>query len=223
MRNDRKEQMDIVKETNSYIVINKPAGIATQTSGIGQKDVLSEVKNYLSEQNNVKNPYVAVINRLDQPVSGLVLMAKNKAAAADLSRQLSDKAIEKYYKATVYGHMPKMSGELTDYLIKDAKTNSSRIADRIEKQAKEARLEYKVLHRDTDTDELDIHLLTGRHHQIRLQLSNAGCPLLGDRKYGNERSIKYSDSQHIGSVRLTAYRLIFNDPQDGRRVSCTCT
>ena len=94
---------------------------------------------------------------------------------------------------------------------------------KIEKQAKEARLEYKVLHRDTDTDELDIHLLTGRHHQIRLQLSNAGCPLLGDRKYGNERSIKYSDSQHIGSVRLTAYRLIFNDPQDGRRVSCTCT
>ena len=214
MRNDRKEQMDIVKETNSYIVINKPAGIATQTSEIGQKDVLSEVKNYLSEQNNVKNPYVAVINRLDQPVSGLVLMAKNRAAAADLSRQLSDNAIEKYYKATVYGHMPKMSGELTDYLIKDAKTNSSRIADRIEKQAKEARLEYKVLHRDTDTDELDIHLLTGRHHQIRVQLSGAGCPIVGDKKYGNEGSKAYSTINHINNVRLKAYRLVLPNGHD---------
>ena len=215
--------MDIVKETDSYIVINKPPGIATQTSQIGQKDVVSEVKNYLSKQNKVKNPYIAVINRLDQPVSGLVLMAKNKAVAANLSRQLSENVIEKYYKATVYGHMPQMSGELTDYLIKDAKTNTSRIADSFDRQAKKARLEYRVLHRDTDSDELDIHLLTGRHHQIRVQFANAGCPLLGDRKYGNERSIKYSDTQNIDSVRLMAYKLIFNDPKDGKKVSCTCT
>ena len=215
--------MDIVKETDNYIVINKPAGIATQTSKIGQKDVVSEVKNHLSKGSAVKNPYIAVINRLDQPVSGLVLLAKNKDAAADLSRQLTDKVIEKYYRATVYGHLPQMSGKLIDYLIKDAKTNSSRIADSLEKQAKKAMLEYTVTKRDSDTDEVDIHLLTGRHHQIRLQFANAGCPLLGDRKYGNERSVEYSDKQGVDSVRLTAYRLTFNDPRDGSRVSCTCT
>ena len=105
----------------------------------------------------------------------------------------------------------------------DAKTNSSRIADSLEKQAKKAMLEYTVTKRDSDTDEVDIHLLTGRHHQIRLQFANAGCPLLGDRKYGNERSVEYSDKQGVDSVRLTAYRLTFNDPRDGSRVSCTCT
>ena len=215
--------MDIVKETENYIVINKPAGIPTQTSKIGQKDVASEVRNHLSKDNSTKNPYIAIINRLDQPVSGLVLLAKNKEAAANLSRQLTNGDIEKYYRATVYGHMPDMNGELTDYLIKDAKTNSSRIADSRDGQAKKAVLIYTVADRKEDTDELDIKLLTGRHHQIRVQLANVGCPLLGDRKYGSERSVEYSNKQGIDSVGLTAYRLTFNDPRDGSRVSCSRT
>ena len=223
MRDDQKKQMDIVKETENYIVINKPAGIPTQTSKIGQKDVVSEVRNHLSKDNSTKNPYIAIINRLDQPVSGLVLLAKNKEAAANLSRQLTNGDIEKYYRATVYGHMPDMNGELTDYLIKDAKTNLSRIADSLDRQAKKAVLIYTVADRKEDTDELDIKLLTGRHHQIRVQLANVGCPLLGDRKYGSERSVEYSNKQGIDSVGLTAYRLTFNDPRDGSRVSCSCT
>ena len=95
---------NIVKETDNYIVVNKLAGIATQTARLGQKDLVSEVKNYLADSTGVKNPYLAVINRLDQPVEGLVLFAKNEKSAAYLSNLLNEGKIQKYYRASVYGH-----------------------------------------------------------------------------------------------------------------------
>lgn len=207
--------MIIVGETNNYIVIHKPAGIATQTARLGEKDIVSEVKNYLAGKR--ERPYVAVINRLDQPVEGLVLMAKNEKSAAALSNQLTEGRIEKYYIAQVYGS-PMKDQTLTDYLIKDSKTNMSKVVGKDVNGSKKAVLEYTIKDTDDETSIVRIHLITGRHHQIRVQMSNMGCPLIGDRKYGNEQSIKYSDENNIKTVRLKACQLRFNDPANKKQV-----
>lgn len=203
--------LNIVKENENFIVIHKPSGLATQTARLGEKDIISEVKNYLAK-NGSKNLYVAVINRLDQPVEGLVLIAKNEKTAAALSKQLEDNQINKYYYATVYGHMPEANGVLEDYLLKDGKSNTSKVVDKSVKNAKLAKLEYQVVDSDENTDTVKIHLITGRHHQIRVQFSNAKRPLLGDNKYGTAESLSYSKQHGIRWVKLKAYSLSFIDP-----------
>ena len=210
--------LSVVKENDNYIVIHKPSGIATQTSKLGEKDLVSEVKNYLAKSGS-KNPYLAVINRLDQPVEGLVLFAKNEKAAADLSKQLNDNKINKTYYATVWGHMPDSEGVLEDYLLKDGKTNTSKVVNKGVNNSKLAKLEYKVISSDENTDILKIHLLTGRHHQIRVQFANAKHPLLGDTKYGSNESIAYSKSISMRFVWLKAYGLVFTDPKTKEAVN----
>lgn len=212
--------LNIVAENDNYIVINKPAGLPTQTARMGQADLLSEVNNYLFSKGD-KNPKISVINRLDQPVAGLVLIAKNGKAAAVLSRQLNENGIEKYYEAVILGHMEEKSGRLEDKLIKDSKTNMSRIAGQTDKQAKRAVLEYEVIESDEMTDKVRIHLLTGRHHQIRVQFSHRGHPLLGDLKYGNEESMGLSRERNIKNVCLLEYKLSFFDTFAGKEVSFT--
>ena len=201
----------IVKENDNYIVVHKPAGIATQTARLGQKDLMSEIKNHVAESTGMKNPYLAVINRLDQPVEGLVLFAKNEKSAANLSRLLNEGKIKKFYHASVYGHMNSKEGRLEDYLVKDGKSNLSKVSDRNDKQAKKAVLEYKVVDRNEETDTLDIKLITGRHHQIRVQLSHAGCPILGDTKYASVDSAESSRTNGIGNICLKAYKLILEN------------
>lgn len=203
--------LSIVKENDNYIVIHKPSGIATQTARMGEKDLVSEVKNHLAK-NGTKNPYLAVINRLDQPVEGLVLFAKNDKTAAALSKQLTESQINKYYYATVWGHMPEKEGELEDYLLKDGKTNTSRVVSKGTSNAKCAKLKYQVIGQNDKTDILKIHLLTGRHHQIRVQLANSGHPILGDTKYGTPESKEYSKQKAINKLCLKAYSLEFNHP-----------
>lgn len=212
--------LSIVEENDNYIIIRKPAGVPTQTAQPGQKDLVSEVSNYLFYKGD-NNPRVSVINRLDQPVEGLVLFAKNTKAAAALSKQLNENRIEKYYEAVVYGHMEDKSGRLEDMLVKDSKTNTSRIAKPGEKQAKKAILEYEVIESDDLTDKVRIHLLTGRHHQIRVQFSHIGHPLLGDLKYGNDISKGLSKEKNIKNVSLLAYKLSFFDTFTGKEVSFT--
>ena len=220
-KHQRTIDLKIVSENENYIVLHKAAGIATQTARLGEQDLVSEVKNYLADNGHEKNPYIAVINRLDQPVEGLVLMAKDEKTAALLSRQLTQSEIEKYYQARVYGHMPSESGTLEDWIKKDAKTNLSVISVKDDKQAKKAVLEYRVISGDEKTDTLDIHLLTGRHHQIRLQLSHAGCPLIGDRKYTSADSKAYSEAAGIKNICLKAYKLVFTDPSNKKRIELT--
>lgn len=217
--------MNIIFEDDYILAIHKPAGIATQTSKIGEKDLYSEAKNH------VNGNYIGIINRLDQPVEGIVLLAKSNQVAAALEKQIQTHSMEKYYHAKVYLTNPDKHDDLvdittdqslfpialTDYMCRD-KNNISRICLPDDTDAKEARLEYAIRELDEDEALLDIHLLTGRHHQIRLQLSNAGMPILGDRKYGNEASIKYSMTNRIRNVALCAYRLKFTHPVSGEKI-----
>lgn len=211
----------ILYEDKDIIVCHKPAGIATQTARVGQADMVSEITNYLKDAcpDSKKTLYVGVIHRLDQPVEGILVFAKNKAAAADLSRQASGDDMKKEYLAIVCGENFPQAGELRDYLLKDAKTNLSRIVPPEVKGAKEAKLSYEILSEGPfGTALVRVRLYTGRHHQIRVQMANAGMPLLGDRKYAGETAASLSMQLGVREIALCAYRLAFNHPQTGKRM-----
>ena len=190
--------MRIVYEDDSIIVIHKDAGEATQTKKASAEDVVSMLKKHICAETGIKkDPYVGVIHRLDQPVEGLLVFAKSKTAAAELSRQIQGDLINKIYTATVEGVLSEQSSEvLIDYIYKDTKENKAVIADSADiraqsgKEIKRAELSYKVLKADDaeNISVLKIHLKTGRFHQIRAQLSFMGHPITGDVKYGAKKS-----------------------------------
>lgn len=222
----------ILYEDSAILVAVKPAGLPVQTKKIGVMDMVSELKNYLMKKQE-KELYV--IHRLDQPVEGLLVFAKNAGAASSLTAQVGlakdeDKML-KIYQAKIYGHMPEAKGKLVDWMQMDVAENQSVIVSAPKEtvreakknlasklKPKEARLEYEVLEQDELTETLRIHLLTGRHHQIRLQLSHAGHPILGDLKYGNKESIEFAKSLGIRNVALKAIHLEFRHPESGERM-----
>lgn len=217
-------QNRILYEDNDILVCHKPAGIATQTARIGQADMVSEMENYLARNparcESKEKPHIYVVHRLDQPVEGILVFAKQQAAAAALSAQAAGDEMEKEYLALVCdlreGRQMR-SGILTDYLLKDGKTNLSRVVPSEVKGAKEARLSYEIL-REEWPAVAKVRLYTGRHHQIRVQMANAGLPLLGDRKYAPKEAIALSERLGIRDVALCAYRLSFLHPQTKERM-----
>lgn len=198
-------------EDDAIIVIHKPAGIATETARIGQADVVSELKNYLKAKG--KGTYLGMIHRLDQPVEGLLVFAKTPEAAKVLTKQLENGTLKKSYAALV----PKIEseavtqGELEDYLLKDSRTNLSKVVAAGTQGAKKAKLGWKLLRnieaKDVSYSLVEVEIYTGRHHQIRVQMSHAGMPLLGDSKYGNEVSRKLTEALGIRHTALLANRL----------------
>ena len=215
----------IIYEDPHIIVCHKPAGVPTQSARVSTPDMETMLKNYLS------GGYLAVIHRLDQPVEGLLVFAKTPKAARELNRQLTSSAFGKYYRAVVSGIPEPPEDTLEDYLVKDARTNASRICTKNTPGAKAARLHYKVakIYRDTSpvTSLVEIHLDTGRHHQIRVQMAHLGCPLAGDRKYGavhpdpghtaSGENISQAHGGNTGPLRLCAYRLEFRHPVSGEQ------
>ncbi len=205
----------ILYEDKEIIVCHKPAGIATQTGQTRQKDMVSEIKNYLES-----NPYLGVVHRLDQPVEGILVFAKTPFAAKELSRQLTGNLLHKQYDAVVLGEGFSESRELVDYLKKKAETNRSEITNMGESGAKKAILRAKTLDMNLQKNIalLEITLLTGRHHQIRVQLSGAGYPILGDKKYGTEKSIQKSLELGVDHVALCACRLELLHPKTKKKL-----
>lgn len=217
--------MNILYEDNYILVVEKPAGTATQSAKVGEPDMETELRKYRKSKKEPTEIYV--IHRLDQPVSGILVFAKTKDAAAKLSKELEKENFSKDYMAVVFkgkenapsNDILNKETELVDYLVKESKTNSSRIAlNPKESGAKEARLVYRKISENEDTATLQIHLLTGRHHQIRLQLSNAGMPIIGDLKYGTKESIEYSKLNNVRFVCLKAFRLTFVHPMTGKNM-----
>lgn len=209
-----REKIEILYEDEDIIVVYKPAKIATQTGKIGEKDVESFLKNHIYKQRKVRQaPYLAVIHRLDQPVEGVLVFAKNKSAAKELNRQLQTKGFGKEYKAVVCGELPKEKGRLRDYIVKDPQANRAFICEKNRDKAKEAILYYDLLEKRKDgTNLVHICLETGRFHQIRIQMANIGCPLLGDAKYNpmTESSGRWEQ------IALCAYKLKFEHPGTGK-------
>lgn len=197
---------EILYEDDAIIVCVKAAGVATQTKQIGQKDMESMLRTYRMQKGEPS--YIGVVHRLDQPVSGVMVFAKTKEAAADLSRQVSTKAADKYYYAVTDGVPDKTKGTLEDYLLRDGKTNLSKVVASKETGAKRAELSYEVLTKSETRALVKIKLATGRHHQIRVQMAHAGWPLVGDRKYNFKENMKPGG----GAMCLCSYKLGFTHP-----------
>ena len=201
--------LDIIYEDDDIILCRKPAGVATQTKRLGQQDMESLLKNYRAKKK--EPPYIGAVHRLDQPVEGLMVFAKNQKAAASLSKQIQQKIIGKHYYAVSAFSPKEKEGRLEDYLVTDKKNNVTRVVE-MPKDAKKAILEYKVIDEADDGRTLfDIHLHTGRQHQIRVQMAHMGCPLIGDGKYG----IPSAGSQGLA---LCSYRLSFMHPTTGKKI-----
>ena len=210
----------ILYEDDQVLVCVKPAGLATQTSRIGQKDLVSIMMNHVSDGRG--KPYIGLINRLDQPVSGIVLFAKDPQSAAALANEQKMHDMTKEYRAAVSGKLDIKSGYMSDYIVTDPHSNMSRVTDDKEEGAKKAVLEFEVLKEEkiaeNDVSLISIHLITGRHHQIRLQMSHAGLPIIGDNKYGNEESKRISSEIGAGGLALCACRLSFTHPKTHKTV-----
>ena len=204
--------LHILYEDEQIVVCYKPAGVPTQTAKLGEQDMVSLLKNYL------KGSYVSVIHRLDQPVEGVLVFAKTPFAAKELNRELTKYGFGKYYRAVLWGAPPKDEDILVDYLVKDAKTNTSRVAKSTDKDAKKAILSYKIMNRGEDGGKevslVNIKLETGRHHQIRAQMSNLGCSIWGDTKYNRNPM----QDRRFRQMALCAYHLEFEHPKTKKRM-----
>ena len=202
----------ILYEDNVLIVVHKPAGIATETAKIGQADVVSLLRRHRKQQG--EDTYIGVIHRLDQPVEGLLVFAKSTEIAGKLSGMLQKGLIKKQYAALAAGIPETEEGMLCDFLIQDRRTNLSRVVPQGTPGAKEARLRWRLVKRfpKNGFSLMEIEIFTGRHHQIRVQMSNAGMPLLGDVKYGSEASQQISGYMKIINTALLADKLLLTHP-----------
>ena len=203
----------ILHEDEHVIVCYKPAGIATQTAKMGAQDMESLLKNYLYKKEK-KMPYIAVIHRLDQPVEGILVFAKTSFAAKELNKGLQGAGFGKYYKAVVCGIPKEKKATLEDYLVKDGKTNTSRVGKKEEAESKKAVLSYEVLRQEADKALVQVKLETGRHHQIRVQMANMGCPIWGDTKYNSGENVDKSWK----NIALCAYHLEFVHPKTKKKM-----
>lgn len=199
-----RELIPILYEDKDILVCVKPAGVASQTKRSGQQDMVSLLRNYRYEQG--EEPYIGLVHRLDQPVEGILVFGKHAQSTAELNKQMAKGFFSKIYLAVTEGNMPRQEGKLLDYLKKDGRRNLSAAAQKGDPQAKRAELLYRVL----ETDEsccpvrnlVKVQLLTGRHHQIRVQMANLGTPLAGDTKYSRGLQAEHGSGPHAEHNRM---------------------
>lgn len=226
--------LNVLYEDKDMIVVVKPAGLESQSGKSFAPDMVSEIRKHLAAYpqdihkltgnkstagRNPQPPYVGVIHRLDRPVSGIMVYAKNQKAAGALSTSLKQGKIEKRYQAVVCGKPVDNCGVYVDYLRQDKKNNCSQIVDKSDPEGKKAELEYKVLDCIQDAEKegetlslVEIRLITGRHHQIRVQFSGHGTPLYGDGRYGTV------EKESRRPLALCACKLKFNHPITGKEM-----
>jgi 23S rRNA pseudouridine1911/1915/1917 synthase len=174
---------DVVYEDRQLLVVNKPACLATMGVEATVPSLLGEVKKYLAREHVDASCFAAVTGRLDYPVSGLVVIAKDAATADNLRRQRENGSILKTYHAVVTVSIKPRESELTHWLLKSKRRRSVSVVQEKTAEAQCAKLRYTLLHKTDSLSMLSIILLTGRKHQIRVQLSEFGHAILGDRKY----------------------------------------
>lgn len=185
--------LKIIYEDNHIIVVEKPANIPSQGDKTGDLDMLTIIKAYLKEKyNKPGNVYLGLVHRLDRPVGGVMVFAKTSKAAARLSEQVREKVFKKKYLVIVNGEFKEKKGTLKDYLLKNERLNKSRVVEEGTKNSKYAELDYEVLKYDKEQNLslLKINLHTGRHHQIRVQLSSRDHSIYGDAKYNGRGSAR---------------------------------
>ena len=205
---------DILYEDNHLLVVNKRCGDLVQPDTSGDAALEDEIKAYIKRRDHKPGDvFLGVVHRIDRPVSGAVLFAKTSKALARMNEQIRTGAIEKIYWAVTEQTPDPEAGELRHWLVRDARQNRSRVYTSPRAEAKESRLRYRTLARSDRYTLVGVELLTGRHHQIRAQLSAIGHPIKGDLKYGAKRS------NPDGSISLLAKSISFVHPVSKEEIS----
>lgn len=208
------KEVEILYEDNHLLVVCKKPGEIVQGDKTGDLPMVEQLKYILKEKyNKPGNVFCGVVHRLDRPVGGVVIFAKTGKALSRLNEMLRRSEIHKTYLAIVEGCPAECEAELKHYITTVERTNKSYAHTNPRSDAKEARLKYKVLTKGDRYSLISVQLLTGRKHQIRVQLSKIGCPIKGDLKYGARRS------NQDGSISLLAYRVEFIHPVSKQHIS----
>lgn len=202
----------IVYEDQYIIVCHKPPGFPVQSARMGVMDLECACLNYLHRQKPDRQPFVGIVQRLDQPAEGLMAVAKDKRTAGELGKQVLDGRMEKTYLALAEGKIEPEEDDLEDWMVKDSRLRMGKIVHENDKGAKKAGMHYRVVDYREGKSLLEIRLYTGRFHQIRVQLSHRGWPLAGDLKYGGKGA---AGKENLG---LCAYRLQLIHPVSGKRM-----
>ena len=207
---------DILYEDNHLLIVNKRCGDLVQPDPSGESALEDQIKAFVKRRDaKPGDVFLGVVHRIDRPVSGAVLFAKTSKALTRLNEMIREGRIRKVYWALTERTPDPESGELRHYILRDARTNRARACDGPKPGAKEARLRYETLGAGTNYTLVEVELLTGRHHQIRAQLSKIGCPIRGDLKYGARRSLPG------GGISLHSRRVEFEHPVRREPVSVT--
>jgi 23S rRNA pseudouridine1911/1915/1917 synthase len=211
-----KENLQVLFEDNHIVIVNKRAGDITQGDKTGDKPLSEVVKEYIKDKyNKPGDVFLGVVHRLDRPTSGIIIFARTSKSLERLNKMLRDKTIHKTYWAVVKNHPKKEKDTLINYLRKNPKNNKSTAYTKEIEGSKKAVLHYTVLKKLDNYSLIEIDLETGRHHQIRSQLSTIGSPIKGDLKYGFDRSNK------DGSIHLHARKIKFTHPVSKELINIT--
>lgn len=216
----RKKNIPILYEDESMIVCEKPAGMPVQSDNTRDMDVETCLKHMIYEkQEGEGEPYLTAVHRLDRPVGGLMVFAKTKEAAAELSKQIQEHEFEKCYQAVVCGSPREEFGTFEDYLLRDGKTNTTKVVKAGTPGAKRAELDYELIDQ-IETKEgvmswVLVILQTGRHHQIRVQFASRNLGLYGDTKYNTRYQKTKKKYMQLG---LYSTRLAFFHPVTGEEM-----
>lgn len=204
--------LNILYLDNHLIAVCKPAGMLTQADDSGEISLMDKVRDWIKkEYKKPGNVFLGLVHRLDRPVSGVVMFGRTSKGASRISEQFRQKTTKKVYRALVEGTPKPQQARLKHYLRKE-KSLKSTVFPRLTTDAKEALLDYEVLETFANTSLIEIHLHTGRFHQIRAQLSFIGHPIIGDKKYGASSMLPK------GRIALHAQRILFNHPTSKEEV-----
>ena len=210
------DQPPILYEDNHLVAVNKMPGVLSQGDRTGDRSILDLMKAYIKERDaKPGRVFLGLPHRLDRPASGTLVLAKTSKALSRLTASFRDQMVTKIYWAVVEAPPNPPEGSLVDWLLKDGKTNASRRVGAMTKGSKEARLDYRLLGASKSYWLVEVQLFTGRHHQVRVQLSGLGCPIKGDLKYGAKRS------NPNGGIHLHARRLELPHPVREETIAVT--
>ncbi len=208
--------MEVVYEDNHLIIVNKAPGEIVQGDKTGDKPLVDILKDWLKEKYaKPGNVFCGVVHRLDRPVGGLVVFAKTSKALSRLNEMFRNGEVTKTYWAITRNIPPKEEDTLVHYITSIERNNKSYASTKEKKGAQKAVLKYRHIASSTHYQLLEVNLLTGRKHQIRVQLSSIGCTIKGDLKYGDKRS------NPDGSISLLSHRIQFIHPVSGKEIDVT--
>lgn len=208
--------MEVLYEDNHIIIVNKSPGEIVQGDKTGDKPLVEIIKEWLKEKyDKPGNVFCGVVHRLDRPVGGIVIFAKTSKALTRLNEMFRNGEVHKTYWAITRNMPPKESDVLTHYITTTERNNKSYAFTTPKNNAKESRLSYKLIASGERYHLLEVNLMTGRKHQIRVQLSAIGCTIKGDLKYGDKRS------NPDGSISLIARNVKFIHPVSGKEIDVT--